>query len=178
LEFDRRLVKGSSSSSLFPSRTERALIQKNASSFLYRGDASDFGHCWMESTRQKTWFDVWQTTTQPLDSGDLGIDLIISGSFGSCLSMSYSIHLRKELNLDHYFAQVSVRSVRRSKTCHFGHSDGLYFRCIMARSVIKAIDVGMGNLSLRHSRNDCAKISPVLSSEIVPSPGHSQMLDC
>lgn len=99
MEFDRRLVKGSSPNSLIPSRAERALIQKNALSFLYRGDASDFGHYWMESTRQKTWLDVWRTTTQPLDSGDLGIDLIISGSFGSCLSMSHSIHLRKELNL-------------------------------------------------------------------------------
>ena len=54
-------------------------LDKSTYSSSSHGDSSVHGHCWMVSTRLKTWYGVWRTTTRHLDSGGAGIGVIICG---------------------------------------------------------------------------------------------------
>jgi len=48
----------------------------------YPGDSSGYGRSWMVLILQRTWCDVWQTTIQRWDFGEVGTEAIIFGSSG------------------------------------------------------------------------------------------------
>lgn len=51
-------------------------------SFWYPGDSSDFGRFWMALIRLRTWLGVWPIIIRRWDFGEVGIGVIICGSFG------------------------------------------------------------------------------------------------
>ena len=116
-------------------------------SYSSLGDSSGFGRSWTELTLRKTWFDVWQTTIPPLDFGEVGTEVTISGLSGKWRRQSGQPQPSILTN-----SQIHLCSTWRIHIRDTQYPPRFLVRGSLARLVFPSARLGVAYISFRGAR--------------------------